>query len=297
MSKRRKLVDIIPYDIILSFELAFELLKQTEVRDAMNFAIASGNDPRVRQIKAVMEQEDIWKYWMNRDLKIIMDLLPNQQLPKWANLEADRQYNASKKPHWKLAYLWYRISVSALQWNVINNRNMSMELYPPNSTLEFMYLNTLKLTIGGSSVQREEVLILDFRDEFIRIYDFLKAQRYVNIEPTDYTYDHLLNVFRTQSLDIRQFLSTKYTGDVKLFNLIPYANLIESILFSITEHGTDPAWTDPANIRDFPRLIEQTKILVGCFVCDKYIPEYKCSDCNMQLCGKCIESECDWNKV
>jgi len=300
MSKRRKLVDMIPYDIVLTSEVAFEILKQAEVRDAMNFVIASGNDPRVRQIKAVMEQEVIWKYWMIRDLKIVMDLLPNQQLPKWAILEADRQYKASKKPHWKLAYLWYRITVSALQWNLINNQAVFMELYPPNSTLEFMYLNTLKLTIGGSPVQREEVMILDFRVEFIRIYNLLKSLQFTTRDPTDYTYDHFLDTFRSQPLDIRHFLSAKYDmsgfGNPKLYDTTPYVNLIDSILYSFGDDSlvvNNPTLRNPANIRDFPRLIEQTKILVGCFVCDKYIPKYKCSDCNMQLCGKCsVTEEC-----
>lgn len=98
---------------ILDRVAAFEILKRTEVRVAMKWAASLAYDIRYIAIRAVMKYEDIWRFWLRRDMG---------------------DYRIDWAPNARTAYLWYRFAIATCQRAILRN-NWDI----PNSKL--LYLN------------------------------------------------------------------------------------------------------------------------------------------------------------
>jgi len=282
--KQRRLIDIIPEGINLTYEIAYSILREAEVRDAMNFLIASGNDPKVRAIQDVMDNDDIWQYWFNRDLQVIIDVTGNAK-PAWA-------------VSWKVYYLWCRLMVSTAQSTIVDRLNLiEFTPYPPGSVVRFKYLNTITVSVPGDSIVRQETLEFDFREQWQRIYNSMPSNRYFN---DDYILWKLFKLVQPES-SYKKFLSDRYQFDDMVY-LKQYTNVLYSIQnFMQTYNFQEMMMSSQLRsslggqsyvndiISRAPRLIEKTSIIVACQICNERVPTHVCTMCDQKFCSMCIE--------
>ena len=276
-----------------SFDSAFtfQLLTKVDAKDAMSFAIASGNDPSYHFVADHLRHDAIWKYWMQRDLQLVFDHYDGK-LPIWIFKDETQQ------PQWKVYYLWARLVISTYQWLVIHKPQTQriMRTYPPGSVLKYVSLNTIELAIYHSdSFVRPTLMLLDFRIEFPRMFREITRPGW---GATDYysTEDlSLLNKFMPHN--VFESISTRFKANQTDGGVQEIANICVLIFGHMTEsYGSN--LTQMLHVNPFhktlithpPRMIEFTRILVGakCAWCTSQVPAYRCGECidNRFYCNK-----------
>ena len=289
----------------LDKSLAFQLLTKVDVRSAMSFAIASGGDPNYRNIMLHMRQDTIWQFWMERDLKIVNDVLGGE-LPGWVtmlNSEEARKngYNPVEAPVWKNVYLWMRLVISARQYRIIEQ--FTAEKFPVTSRFVFVTLNELRI---GSD-------IFDFRIEFPRFYkavmenDELWQRLEKRPYDTSYTAQNMavyrkeLTSSRSEPSYVMSFLMRFFFENVYISTSAAsdYERIIVDISNSLFTYVgpeasyigqyKDYLWQKPAFIHLLsspPRLIEATRIIVAsCVSCNTPDAGFQCAHCDKAFCS------------
>ena len=271
----------------LNATVAFELLKRVDVRDAMSFSIATGNDPQVAMISHVMQHDDIWQYWFERDLKVIMDELDGSDwLVAHENVLVD-------SPKWKVLYLWGRLLISNMQFGFFRSWEPNLvHIYPPNSVIEFNYLNTFTVIVDGDRFSNEEVLHMDFREQWDRFVMKLNPRYYlVNL----YNFETLVD-YIPEPTDYR-LLADKY--HMVQADAEKYTNALTALYRWISGYKSTLKCHIGA-LSSIPRLIEKAKILVANRMCSNCESTsnvgYRCGDCFVEPTFYC-SSKCqdaDW---
>lgn len=284
VKKKPTVAELVSEYKMIDRNLGFQILKKVEVRDAMKFVIGVGGDKRYRKILEMMRKELIWKYWMQRDLKIIMDVLQNE-LPKWITVNPIE----TVKPQWKLCYLWYRLMVGASQWYQLERlKKKDLDMYPEGSTIEYVNLNVLKLTIPKETFGKAETLLLDFRKEYTRIYPVLENEnRAIKYRAKFVTF-----------IDTSFSLFLKNKGYVNIERgLNDYIEVLQNLanVIDIGSHPLSPFNVPYTRIRwklvaQFPRTPESTTLIVAsniCAQCSGPDPGFKCgNECGAKYCDK-----------
>lgn len=247
--------------------LAWILLSKVDAQDAMTFALSTGIDRRFHSIVEVLRDNTIWEFWMKRDLAIIYDGLNG-------NGAWDGDFSPDE-PKWKTVYLWWRLVMSAYQWNALTNfwEEVIKAVYPEGATAKFIRLNEIEL--------KNPNMILDFRTEFprwaaYRTYEpvyWVDSLRVFKIAPSGYFYEG----------DFRKYL-------VSRINMAPiavekYEQILEVMFSKLTDGMYHQGWGDFTpdiqgpyrGMKQYsivevlsrpPRLVEETKLLVAsCIAC------------------------------
>lgn len=302
--KRIKLDDLSGGSLFDS-DYVFEVLKNVDVRDAMRAALASGNDPRWRYVIEHMRKDSIWRYWMKRDMGIVFEHA-NGELPIW--LQPGRQ------PSWKVYYLWMRFIIGFVQWNILCGQKMEQILmaYPPNSSIRYVTLNTMELTVVGDQFVRSDKILLDFRTEFPKILALFRNP--ASLRPWQtmrYPLDNLLQTSffkpklslgapsNSDRNDIAAFLKQRYKIDATPGMFVVYTEAVDYLLwwlerdtlqrFSSRNMAGEPV---QSLLNSPPRAMEYTHLLLAgqiqCNMCNSHIPEMKCKHCDTYFCDtKC----------
>lgn len=142
-AKRTRFSDLIN----VSYDAAFEILTKIEVRDALSLTIAVANDARFKAFRAVMQSDDVWRFWTLRDLSVVVNAFGSLQ---------KMEFNVDDRPRWKVIYLWYRLFVSALQWNIVNRIDFG-DVFQDGDWWEYAYLN--KVRVNGQLVDFEPLFV------------------------------------------------------------------------------------------------------------------------------------------
>lgn len=265
ISKRPKLEEILqPH---LSLDAKYELLKRADAKDAMNYAISGDRD-----IVRLLRNDNIWKFWFQRDLDIIYtDEIPNP-FPR-----------DGEQPIWKRWYLWCRLFIGMIQWNII--KTMSPVAYPPNYTITYVNLNVMKATKENKS------LYLDFRSEFPRIMSTIKEGYFVYNKVNMFEFASFY-IF-TQSMKLRYFEIDE--GNLVINYLIAMAEALMELSGIFQDHNNPYLIFHHERMKESPNMFKLSKyIVVGCNVCQSTNPQYKCSRCDKPYCSE----ECarhDWS--
>lgn len=275
---------VVSYDVI-DRDTAYNLLKQTNVRDAMKFVIAVSRDARYTGIVTEMRAERIWKYWMQRDLKIIMNAMGNK-LPAWIT----ENKTETAKPQWKLCYLWYRLVVGANQWNIIRElvKYDDLDMYPPGSTIEYVHLNVLKLTVPKSFKVESGTTLLNFRKEFPRIYPYWQNDN--NMVKYNLRTANMLETPFTEFLIAKGYADSRQgTEAADAIVLHTIVDIFSSNPPSSITWGFHPGQDFWKLVGRFPRALRYTSILVAgpvCAYCNNESPGYQCDKyCGTHYCG------------
>jgi len=254
--------------------LAWILLSKVDAQDAMTFAASTGIDRRFHSLVEVLRENAIWEFWMRRDLAIVYDGLNG-------NGAWDGDFSP-EEPKWKTVYLWWRLVMSAYQWNVLTQfwKNGIETIYPEGSTIKLTRLNEIELTNPNTGN-----MILDFRTQFPRMLTLFNAKTYGKPE---YSLKKL-NMFHVDSPglsrrgDFGKYLISRFNTAVIsvekyeeiLMNM--YSILNDNRYYSksgqlfpniqrnyndVKQYGIAELFSRP------PRLVEETKLLVAsCIVC------------------------------
>lgn len=234
-------------------DVAFAILTQVEVRDALNLRMAVAKDARFTSFRSVMDSEEIWMFWVKRDLAIIATAFDDFQ--KLA-------FPVDDRPQWKTRYFWYRLFVSALQWNVVRKPEFADE-----SIYSYEYLNVVR--VNGR--------LVDFRPLFV---DYLDRVLVTETERRRRSYNlYFFQVDFIGYIDYRAFV------DQNLQLPAVAAHTYERILKEfdrLIDYKPEPDQPIPRNIlaylaafrdevRTFPRELEERRILVTaqCPTCGK----------------------------
>ena len=162
--KKPKVADLLAkystYEIIPE-PIAFVILSKAEVQDALTFTSSASGDLRFRVLLEVMGKDAIWKHWFERDLGIVF---VKYNVPRlWDNIQLQ------EGPPWKVYYLWWRLIISAYQWEFLQNPTI-LNAYPLGSQVRHVKLNEMELI-----TEEGAVMYLDFRREFLRMATTLQA--------------------------------------------------------------------------------------------------------------------------
>lgn len=271
-------------------DYTFKLLQLVDVRDAMSTAIAGINDIFWHHVRDHMNQDAIWRYWMQRDLQLVFDH-GQGNLPKWI----DRKY-ISKAPKWKVYYLWMRLIMGFLQWNLFRRKmDFIVQAYPRKSTLKYVTLNTFQLNNDQ---------LLDFRTEFNKMGAILLHPRHQTTFGTQYSLRSLLLVSRidishmrmnAEENDVVAFLEYRYKMDAFKQAFHVYSDIFDVLINWLTfDSGVARFGSalDKETLQNPPRAIEYTRILLGgriqCDGCGSHVPEMRCKHCETYFCdAKC----------
>lgn len=164
---------------ITSKDVLLNILMYTEVRAALNLTIATAGVPEYDNLRTIMKEESIWKYWFERDLfwqiqecsafRSEDDDNNKPIAPSWIRMMAgftnqdeetslwdiDQNYGYAfnDKPVWKCVYLWYALAVSVIQFEYLERIKADNGLlalkYPRGTQINFIKLNTLQQLIPG----------------------------------------------------------------------------------------------------------------------------------------------------
>jgi hypothetical protein len=216
----------------LSRDIALEVLKKAEVRDALNFVIASGKDPRFNKIVELMNQEEIWKFWFDRDLSIV---------PK------DKLYPIKWIDHplkWKTYYLWYRLMIVRLQFAVLRYST----IINLKHTFKFVRLNVAQI---------DDEQPVNFSSILIEIMGLYNDRRLIY---GYYNLSNLIIIANSFSIHKKDFLKMQYNfANDQSMDL--YNNILERLEQGNFKYNFD-------YLSAPPRLIELTKLLVAsCLTC------------------------------
>lgn len=107
------------------------ILRFCDVRVAATFAMAS------RSVSEYMRNDEIWRIWMERDLKIVLKHAPS-------SIDI---FKCGEGPVYKLYYLWYRFLMGVYQFNFIEricSQSFLGRNYPPDKCpIHYAGLNQL----------------------------------------------------------------------------------------------------------------------------------------------------------
>ena len=275
----------------------FNMLTQVDVRDAMSAAMASGNQTLWKHVVEHMRQEAIWRYWMERDLKIVFDY-KRGDLPTWI----DQRY-VTDAPKWKVYYLWMRLIIGFLQWNLLRKKwPYFIEGYPPGSTLKYVTLNTIELSPTGDDFFKSKPILLDFRKEFKRISPRIMNQRYQAFLGSDYSLSSLLVVSDVNNSRLRLNADNdvvaffmRYKMDIFEQGFSMYSGIFDFLIDWLKHDSTVGRFgtsIDQKTLQNPPRAIEYTRILLAgriqCDGCGSHLPEMRCKRCETYFCDdKC----------
>ncbi|MDB9801232.1 zinc finger MYND domain-containing protein [Flavobacteriaceae bacterium] len=280
------------------------LLEKVEVRDALKFVIAVGNDPRFVHIRKEMNKERIWKYWMNRDMKIVMNLIQHK-LPQWATMYENKlqirrmvvTVPESVKPSWKLVYLWYSLVIGGLQWSIIKQHNRKLrDAYPydgiQDTKIEYMYLNTFRVS---NSIQ---TTVSDFRTQWPQMVLTFSNRRDIG----EYMEYNIHNLFSHAKVNYGTFITERYNIKtwMEIHPSINHIDALTSLYRGLEErqkYGVDKTQYNQQELYDFPRIIESTKILIGnniCAACGKEDSKWQCKECKSTVYCSRVCQKSDW---
>jgi hypothetical protein len=106
-----------------------EILKRTDVEEALNLYIAVAGDQAFFKVINIMNTNLIWNYWFQRDMAVIY---------KFGEWDAETVlWETEDKPTWKVYYLWFRYYVSWMQFWLLHF-DSDIDKY---SVVKFKYLN------------------------------------------------------------------------------------------------------------------------------------------------------------
>lgn len=276
-------------DRIITRDIAWKILSNSDARDAMKFIQAVGRDVRFANIVATMQDEDIWKFWTRRDMGEVFE-----DLPFWA------EKDAIDGPKWKLVYLWYRLTYRVYQQHVLRRyledaKTHEHGAYPPG-TLRMARLNVITANFPNNG----GVFELDFRREYPRLCADMGIPRPLSI----------FDQFKMDAETILREIQTIYGFSEEMEGLyINYAKIIRefAIDFSRIIYRNDPknmrkSWDIDefgdrltnihfTIIRSFPREYVPGRIMVGCAACSTPT-NIQCScPCATPYCGKECQKE------
>ena len=259
--------------ILLDRHMSFKLLQEMDAREAMNMVIASGNDPRFTFIVAHMNNNDIWRYWMYRDLQIVMDQY-NNQLP--TNWPVDPSTMALP---WKYVYLWSRLVVASMQYSrisLIDRTNISL----PVPNIAFKQLNTITMQSNPNT----PIVEFDFEDNWSLIYSLSRKAHHPQRVPV-----YSIMGLRQQYVGLSAYyFITQVLYNEKLDNIL---GSVISVLYDVISFPTQNiqynSHQNPVEItallQDYPRFVERTKLIVACKICDKTTDLKHCGGCMKQV--------------
>ena len=110
----------------ISKDLAFNILSKADVKDALTFNLTITNkNVLYEQIKRQMDNEEIWLFWVKRDLEPIFNpqwtiktvLWEVAFVERW-NVET-KEFEMVKVPKWKVYYLWLRLYFLEIEYEVL----------------------------------------------------------------------------------------------------------------------------------------------------------------------------------
>ena len=240
----------------LSRKATEAILRNTEAQDAMSLALTT------RLVAEILRGDDIWRYWMQRDLAWMMrsaaevevlkattypytdfrsDIEANHidaydALPEWLG-------NANPQPKdtplWKTYYLWHRLAAAAWQWNFVREftsgrYKRAMSAFPPESHLRYVRLNTLALETPSDITNPASppvVMELDFAEQLARMAPALPRGLLQKMPTTRREW-----LFRVASVtrfyetpNIVRFFKTRYPA-FEIQNTSPLGNLYGATL-------------------------------------------------------------------
>ncbi len=88
-----------------------EVLKRTDVEEALNLYIAVAGDQAFFKVIKIMDTNMIWNYWFQRDMAAIY------KFDEW-DVETVL-WETEDKPTWKVYYLWFRFMIAARQFYLL----------------------------------------------------------------------------------------------------------------------------------------------------------------------------------
>jgi hypothetical protein len=237
---------------ILNMDVKKKILKRADVMDAMNLA---QND---REINEILRDDIIWKKWFKRDLSIIPPIIP-----QWFPAEGEF-------PIWKRYYLWCRLCIGGIQWNIVRRWN--------NPSI--LYYNLNSVTDGS----------------FQRLFE--------SIERLPYTVDIICSSFITpmESIDFRRFITSNFrdmaynTNSIEIDRISNTLMLVKWVLRDVKLGQCVKRSDETALFESSPRIFQydEKKLLVACSVCESAESTHRCSSCDKPYCSiECAQR--DWD--
>lgn len=247
----------LPANIEINIDVATLILQKAEVRDAMHFASTAGK--KALAIIRVLKRESIWKYWMRRDLGLVMDVL-KEKLPDWITKNDNMASNEDGVlPKWKLCYVWYRLLIAAYQIDFVNDINTSTK-----HKIEYKHLN--KVQEGNR----------------IRGFNDVHRELYLEIEDEDFGGPN----FTIKSINFifpSKVLEKKYkTIEGRVLNALNAIDYWLKDLLGMNRHEYPVSPEDFPILKNLPRVaVIKHPILVACSYGGATSPGFKCD----KLCG------------
>jgi len=149
--------------VVFDKNLAFEFLKRVDAQDAMSFAQTFGADNRYQSFVKVLREDRIWKFWMEQDLDVLKTT-PGGTF-KALLWEIPKEKRVSTEPIYKIYYLWYRLMISAHQYNILSALESNSGRYGMPTRFNFIRLNEFE----ERKVANNNSVLYDFRKEFKRL--------------------------------------------------------------------------------------------------------------------------------
>ncbi len=143
-SKRPKTIEevlVLYNERYITKDLALSILIQVEVRDALHFYIASYKEQKYEKIIEQMNGNLIWMLWTKRDMEVIFRPEWNVNTLLWETVD---------KPKWKVYYLWLRLYVLCMQFELFRTRYEITLGIPINYSLVLNSSITLNHVSGHS---------------------------------------------------------------------------------------------------------------------------------------------------
>jgi len=237
-------------------------------------------------ISDIMDSDDIWRYWMHRDLQIVMDKY-NNELP--TNWPIDPR---TMRLPWKYTYLWSRLVVAAKQSLKIEFINFSNTDIPK---ITFKSLNIFTVQMTPESPKEE----YDYIVNWSLIYSLTRTQHRSQQVP----------VYRLAELEwmdakgLKRFLNQRTYGKPKLIrsdsdsfdNVLAYCILLLQKQIQTLDRAIQPYLYENAGkssmlelFQDYPRFLERTRLIVAnniCSICNQSA-SLKCPVDNKSYCSE-----------
>ena len=287
---RPTLVTLVNGYTFIDKNIAFTLLKQVEVRDAMTFAIAAAKHPKWINIRRIMDEDRIWLEWLKRDMPAIFGdgTRPRNYRENIENrMETAAENNKLDTPVAKTIYLWCRLAVSIWQFEIVDMYNRFVEDDRENKifmgTPSFQYLNVVSFSDGD---------MMDFGDFFVSM---LESDLYLGIVSTDQVLKWLkenrfklyqnVGLFGFQTNFFKEKYPTMLPKKAKEYVQVQY-NILKKYLK--TGAGTFLPTT-------YPRLVEETRLIVASPICAQCQQEatHMCAQCRTPYCSQECQVK-DW---
>ena len=116
-----------------------EILRRTDVEEALNLYIAVAGDPAFFKVIKIMDTNLIWNEWFQRDMAAIY------KFDEWDSETV--LWETEDKPTWKVYYLWFRFLVASRQYYLLAFKNGNEP-----TRLRFRFKNLNVAEIDGRNV-------------------------------------------------------------------------------------------------------------------------------------------------